>query len=120
MDPNTSTICLLHDLKQSSADDEIVAFANSVVHPEIMSTLLIDFYHYLTNTDITDVNELSEETRLAFPGIFINPRTLNVCICYPRVDFEDEHVPYSWKFTAVRATTVEATAVMVHIPEELS
>jgi hypothetical protein len=117
MDPNTSTICLLHDLKQSSTDDEIVAFANSVVHhekfvrfhPEIMSTLLIDFYHYLTNTDITDVNELSDETRLAFPGIFINPRTLNVCICYPRVDFEDDSYPYSWKFTALRATTVEDT-----------
>jgi hypothetical protein len=48
-----------------------------------MVPLLIDFYHYLTSTDITDINELSKVTRQIYPGIFISPQTFNVCICHP-------------------------------------
>jgi hypothetical protein len=104
LDRDTATMCLLHDMEQN-ADNEIISFANSIIrHDKIihfdykkMLPLLIDFYHYLTNTDITDVNELSEDTRLVYPGIFINPRTLNVCICHPyETPQVDSDSPSDW------------------------
>jgi hypothetical protein len=59
-DRNTPSICLLHEMKQTSSGNEIIGFADSIMHPgnfvrfnyKKMLPPLIDFYHHLTIIDI--------------------------------------------------------------------